>query len=281
MPCVFSWRDSHLRSLPVYPETFEVYDYMCSYALLWFSISPSSLRDIPQHTEEEVQCVICAVWKSYSAQLSCSEFDEKLWGKKKKDQWFRKRGQRSPHKSPYYGKRLPRSRCVFGTWHRIALPDQKNRPNPQTINMSFLNPKTEATAAQQASLPLALPHSLCFNTSLSRLPSCPTHWILIPACHVFFSLFFSTSPLLHQTLAAYLVITRRLRKPFHLRDWQLSQWNTIKWLPLKRKGKFELWYATACRTALLLKWGQRWRSCRRCIFFVFFPPFISFCSDIW
>lgn len=66
----------------------------------------------------------------------------------------------------------------------------------------------------------------------------------------------------HQTLAAYLVITTAPRNPFHLKDWQLSQWNTIKWLPLKRKGKFELWYAAACRTASLLKWKQRWRSCK-------------------
>lgn len=237
---------------------------------LVFNLSIIAKRHSSTHWRGSAVCNLCCLKELFSSTQLLWIWWEAL-RKKKKDQWFRKRGQRSPHKSPYHGKRLPRSRCVFGTWHRIALPDQKNRPNPQTINMSFLNPKTEATAAQQASLPLALPHSLCFNTSLSRLPSCPTHWILIPACHVFFSLFFSTSPLLHQTLAAYLVITRGLRKPFHLRDWQLSQWNTIKWLPLKRKGKFELWYATACRTALLLKWGQRWRSCRRCIFFVFFP----------
>lgn len=60
-----------------------------------------------------------------------------------------------------------------------------------------------------------------------------------------------------QTLAAYLVITRarRGKKAFHLKDWQLSQWNTIKWLPLKRKGKFELRYAAACRAACPLEVG--------------------------
>lgn len=147
-------------------------------------------------------------------------------------------------------------------WHLaqdffLGSKKKKKKAQPSDHKHVLPQPQTEATAAQRASLPPALPHSLCFNTSLSRLPSCPTHWILIPACHVFFSFFPLTSPLLHQTLAAYLVITRALRKPFHLKDWQLSQWNTIKWLPLKRKGKFELRYAAACRTALLLKWEQR------------------------
>lgn len=57
-----------------------------------------------------------------------------------------------------------------------------------------------------------LPHPLNFNTCLSS----------------FLLFFFSTYPLLHQTFASYLVITRALRKPFHLKDWQLSQYNTIK-----------------------------------------------------
>lgn len=91
----------------------------------------------------------------------------------------------------------------------ISLPDQKK---PSDHKHVLPQTQTEATAAQHACLPPYLPHSLCFNTSLSRLPSCPTHRILIPACHVFFSFFLSTSPLFYQTLAAYLVITRVLRK---------------------------------------------------------------------
>lgn len=149
------------------------------------------------------------------------------------------------------------------------IKKKKKKAQPSDHKHVLPQPQAEATAAQRASLPPSfslfqhiplstsfLPHPLNFNTCLS--------------CFLLFFFLF-TSPLLHQTLAAYLVITRALRKPFHLKDWQLSQWNTIKWLPLKRKGKFELRYAAACRTALLLKWEQRWRSCRRCIFF--FPPF--------
>lgn len=149
------------------------------------------------------------------------------------------------------------------------IKKKKKKAQPSDHKHVLPQPQAEATAAQRASLPPSfslfqhiplstsfLPHPLNFNTCLS--------------CFLLFFFLF-TSPLLHQTLAAYLVITRALRKPFHLKDWQLSQWNTIKWLPLKRKGKFELRYAAACRTALLLKWEQRWRSCRRCIFF--FSPF--------
>lgn len=193
--------------------------------------------------------------------------------------WFRKRGQWSPHKSPCDGEGLPRSRCVFGTWCCwIALPLKKiKRPSPQTINMSFLNPKRRL---QQYSMPPSLPP--CSPPSFTLFQHIPLSTSFLPhplnfnTCLSCFLLFLSpsASPLLHQTLAAYLVITRALRKPFHLKDWQLSQWNTIKWLPLKRKGKFELRYAAACRTALLLKWEQRWRSCRRCNFFlpVLTPP---------
>lgn len=144
--------------------------------------------------------------------------------------------------------------------------NKKKLPNPQTIN-NPPQPHKGSAAALHASLPAALPGSLCFNTSLSWLPSCPTLWILIPACHFFL---LHSPPPLHKTLAVHPVITRAQRKPFHLKDWQLSQWNTIKWLPLERKGKFELWYAAACRAAFHLKWEQRWRSWRRWVFHPWF-----------
>ena len=164
---------------------------------------------------------------------------------------------------------------------------KKKKAQPSDHKHVLPQPQTEAAAAQRAYLPPCSPPSFSLFQHIPLSTSFLPHPLNFNTCLSCFVLFFSSaSPLLRQTLAAYLVITRALRKPFHLKDWQLSQWNTIKWLPLKRKGKFELWYAAACRTALLLKWEQRWRSWRRCIFFFFFSSFIFFplicsCLDIW
>lgn len=98
-------------------------------------------------------------------------------------------------------------------WHLVQFLYQikKKKKKPSDHKHVLPQTQTEATAAQHACLPPSLILSVSTHPSL-ELPSCPTHWILIPACHVFFSFFLSTSPLFYQTLAAYLVITRVLRK---------------------------------------------------------------------
>lgn len=80
-----------------------------------------------------------------------------------------------------------------GWLYRIKKIKEK-KAQPSDHKHVLPQPQTEAKAALCASLPPALFHSLCFNTSLFRLPSCPTHWILIPACHVFFFFFLHLPP---------------------------------------------------------------------------------------
>ena len=56
------------ETVPVYPETFEVNNCMCAHSLLWFSISPSSLRDIPQRTRVgSALCNLCCLKELFSS----------------------------------------------------------------------------------------------------------------------------------------------------------------------------------------------------------------------
>lgn len=140
---------------------------------------------------------------------------------------------------------------VVGT---ISLPDQTKGPNPQTINMSFLKPKWRLQQhsmppSLQPALPPSLLHSLFQHIPLSTsfLPH-PLNFNTCLSC--FFSFFsFYLPPLLPDPCCVSSNYQSTEEKPFHLKDWQLSLWNTIKWLPLKRKGKLELRYAAVCRTA--------------------------------
>lgn len=139
---------------------------------------------------------------------------------------------------------------------RMSLPDQKKgveEKKKPSDHKHVLPTNPNGGSSGSACLPPAVPHSVFQHIPLST--SFLPHPLNFNTC---LSCFLLLSPLpspLCQTLAAYLVITRarRGKKPFHLKDWQLSQWNTIKWLPLKRKGKFELRYAAACRTACPLE----------------------------
>lgn len=151
------------------------------------------------------------------------------------------------------------SRCVFSTWQRVAYPDQK-RPNPPTINMSSLNPKRWLHRTSPGAQHASPSFPLSFNTSLSQLPSYPALWILIPACHVFFP---SPDPCCassnyHST-----------KKTLSFKGLAIISENTMKLLPLWRKGMFEPVRCRMLRRLALEAGERRWRQGKglcRCFF---------------